>query len=95
MAGATALSMILLLDWFSRMTFWRDEWDFLLHRTGWGPGTFFDPFVEQLLAIPILIYRVLVEVFGMDSPRPFQVVAVFLFALSVVMLFIYARRASG
>jgi hypothetical protein len=95
MAGATLLSAGLLLHWFSRMTFWRDEWNFLLHRTGWKPSTFFDPFVEQLLAIPVLIYRVLLSVFGMESALPFQIVAVVLFALSIVMLFIYVRGRAG
>jgi hypothetical protein len=95
MGGATLLSAGLLIHWFSRITFWRDEWNFLLHRTGWNPNVFLDPFVEQLLAIPVLIYRVLLSVFGMDSALPFQLVAVFLFALSVVMLFVYVRsRAS-
>jgi hypothetical protein len=89
------VSGVLLLRWQGRLTFWRDEWDFLLHRRGWSLETFFDPFVEQLLAIPILIYRVLQTTFGMDSPRPFQVVAIALFLLSVAMVFVYMRRRVG
>lgn len=95
MAGATTLSAGLQLHWLSRTTFWRDEWNFLLHRTGWTPKVFFDPFVEQLLAIPILIYRVLISVFGMESALPVQFVAVALFATSVVMVFVYVRGAAG
>jgi hypothetical protein len=95
MGGATLLSAGLLLHWYSQMTFWRDEWNFLLHRTGWNPNVFLDPFVEQLLAIPVLIYRVLLSVFGMESALPFQVVAVVLFALSVVMVFVYVRGRAG
>ena len=60
----------------ARLTFWRDEWDFLLHRRSWSVGTFLDPFVEHLVAASILIYKVGVSAFGMDSARPFQVVAV-------------------
>ena len=89
------LSGALLLHWLGRLTFWRDEWDFLLHRRGWSPSTFFHPFVEQLLAIPILIYRVLVTAFGMDSPLPWQIVSVALFLLSVGALFVYVRRRAG
>jgi hypothetical protein len=96
LAGAAMLvSGVLLLHWMGRLTFWRDEWDFLLHRRSWSPNTFLDPFVEQLLAIPTLIYRVLVTTFGMDSPLPFQVTAVLLFLLSVGVLFIYVRRRAG
>jgi hypothetical protein len=93
--AAMALSGGLLLHWLGRLTFWRDEWDFLLHRRGWSIDTFLEPFVEQLLAIPILIYRVLVGAFGMDSPLPFQIVAVLLFLTSVAVLFIYLRRRVG
>jgi hypothetical protein len=93
--AAMALSGGLLLHWLGRLTFWRDEWDFLLHRREWTLDTFLHPFVEQLLAIPILIYRLLVGAFGMDSPLPFQVVAVVLFLASVAMLFIYVRRRVG
>jgi len=89
------LSGVLLLHWLGRLTFWRDEWDFLLHRRPWSVGSVLHPFAEQLLAIPILIYKTLVGIFGMESPVPFQVVAVLLFLASVGMLFIYVRRRVG
>ena len=89
------LSGVLLLHWLGRLTFWRDEWAFLLHRRPWTVGSVLDPFVEQLLAIPVLIYKTLVGIFGMDSAVPFQVVAVLLFLASVGMLFIYVRRRVG
>ena len=96
LAGAAMLlSGGLLLHWLGRLTFWRDEWDFLLHRRSWSLGTFLDPFVEHLVAASILIYKVLVSAFGMDSGRPFQIVAVGLFLLSVGTLFIYVRRRAG
>jgi hypothetical protein len=89
------ISGVLLLHWLGRLTFWRDEWDFLLHRRSWSVGTFLDPFVEHLLAVSILIYKVGVSAFGMDSARPFQLVAVALFLLSVGLLFVYVRRRVG
>jgi hypothetical protein len=96
LAGAAMLlSGVLLLHWLSRLTFWRDEWYFLLHRRSWSVGTFLDPFVEHLVAASILIYKVGVNAFGMDSARPFQVVSVLLFLTSVGLLFVYARRRVG
>jgi hypothetical protein len=89
------LSGALLLHWMGRLTFWRDEWDFLLHREGWSLDTFLQPFAEQLLAIPILSYRTLQSTFGMDDPLPYQIVSVALFLLSVAMVFIYMRRRLG
>jgi hypothetical protein len=89
--GAVLLSGIFLLHWFSRITFWRDEWGLLLHRRGWSVGTFLDPAVEHLVAIPILIYKVLLETAGMNSPAPYQLLAVCSFLLTVGLLFVYMR----
>ena len=94
-AGAMALSGAVLLHWFSRITFWRDEWGFLLHRRGWSVGTFLDPAGEHLSAAPILIYKLLLKAAGMNSPRPYQVVAVLVFLLSVALLFVYVRGRAG
>ena len=94
-AGAMLVSGGLLLHWLSRLTFWRDEWDFLLHRRGWSVSTFLDPAVEHLSTIPILLYKLQLEVFGMESPAPFQVVAVLGFLASVALLFVYVRLRVG
>lgn len=94
-AGAICLSGGLLLHWLSRLTFWRDEWGFLLHRRGWSLNTFFDPAVEHLVAIPILIYKLLLEIFGMDSPAPFQLVAVITFLASLGLVYLYVRPRAG
>jgi hypothetical protein len=94
-AGATLLSGGLLLHWLSRLTFWRDEWGLLLHRRGWSVGTFLDPAVEHLVALPILIYKLLLATVGMDSPGPYQVVAVLTFLISVGLLFVYVRSRVG
>jgi hypothetical protein len=94
-AGAMLLSGALLLHWLSRLTFWRDEWGFLLHRRGWNVGTFLDPAVEHLSTIPILLYKLQLEIFGMSSPTSYQVVAVLGFLASVTLLFIYVRLRLG
>jgi hypothetical protein len=95
-AGAMLVSAGLLLHWLGRLTFWRDEWNFLLHRRGWSVGTFLDPAVEHLSTIPILLYKLQVETFGMSSPpRSYQLVAVLGFLASVTLLFIYVRRRLG
>jgi len=84
-----------LLHWLSRLTFWRDEWGLLLHRRGWSVGTFLDPAVEHLVAIPILIYKLLLATVGMDSPAAYQLIAVCSFLASVALLFIYVRTRVG
>lgn len=94
-AGAMLLSGALLLHWLGRLTFWRDEWGFLLHRRGWSVGTFLDPAVEHLSTIPVLLYKLQLETFGMSSPRSYQVVAVIGFLASVALLFVYVRLRLG
>ena len=59
------------------------------------PIAVLDPWVEELFAIPTLIYKALLGTFGMDSPAPFQLAAVVLFLASMVVLFVYVRRRAG
>lgn len=94
-AASVLVSGGFLLHWLSRLTFWRDEWALLLDRREWSLDVLLDPFVEQLLAIPILLYKVLVGLFGIDSPVPFQIPSTLMFLLSVVLLFVYVRRRVG
>jgi hypothetical protein len=93
-AAALIVSGTVLMNWLSRLTFWRDDW-LVLHRREWSVDTFFDPFVEQLLALPIFLYKVLIELFGMDSAFPIQLMATLLFLGRVAVMFAYARRRVG
>lgn len=94
-AAAVLASAVWLLHWLSETTFWRDEWMFILDRQGHDLDTYLDPWVEQLLAIPIAIYQLLIAVFGIDSPTPFQITTTATFLLSIVLLFVYVRRRVG
>ena len=92
MCLATALSAGLLISWQSHQIFWRDEWLFLLHRRDWNIDTFFTPFAEQFLALPILAYKSLQELFGMESSLPYQLLAIATFEVSVIAVFAYLAR---
>jgi hypothetical protein len=91
-AVAVVGSGFALLYWLSDLTFWRDEWAFLLHRGGFSPDVFLEPHYEHIAVAPIVVYKGLLALFGMDSPTPFQVVAVATFLLTVALLFVYLRR---
>ncbi len=94
-AAAVLIAGGVLLNWLSELTFWRDEWAFILNRRGSGLDTYLDPYVEQLVAIPIAIYKLLIAVFGLESPIPFQVASTLVFLTSIVALFVYVRRRVG
>lgn len=93
LAMATSATLILSLN--SGFTFITDEWDLLLLREGWGPDVFLAPFHEHIVVAPAFIYKALQAIFGMESPRPMQVAAVFTFLASVALLFLWLRPRTG
>jgi hypothetical protein len=94
-AVVAAVSAVVLLTWLGELTFWRDEWGFLLQRRGSDPDVFLEPHYEHIAVSLIALYKGMLEIFGMDSPRPFQVVAVASFMGSLVLVFVYVRRRVG
>ncbi len=92
---ALACSGTFLLILQSHLTFFGDDWKFLLDRRGSSPSVFLDPHNDHIAVIPVAIYKALLEVFGMSSALPFQIVGTSAFLLSVVGLFAYLRRCVG
>ena len=89
--GASALVLVLL---GSRLTFFNDDWYFLLQRPGFSTESVFAPHNGHLSALPVLLYKGLVEMFGLDSQVPFRVVlALSVAALGVVMYLLVTERA--
>lgn len=95
LAAAMAISTWLVLSLNSGLTFINDEWDPLLNRPGWGIDQIFAPFNGHPTMIPMVIYKTVQEVFGMDSTRPVQVVHAALLLVMNGVLFVYLRRRVG
>jgi hypothetical protein len=95
LALAVASSGALLLWLQSRLTFFADEWQFLLDRRGSSVGVFLDPHNEHIALAPVSIYKALLATFGMSSAVPFQVAATALFLLSTILLFVLLRSRVG
>ncbi len=94
-AVAVAAAGALLLAWLSDLTFWRDEWGFLLERRGFGADVFLEPNYEHIAISLIAVYKALQATFGMESALPFQLVATATFLLSVALLYVYVARRVG
>ncbi len=92
---AVAASATLLLVIGSRLTFFYDDWEFLIYRRGFDVSAFLDPHNEHIVLIPVAIYKALLASFGMTSSMPFRVVSTIVFLISAVLLFIYLRRRVG
>lgn len=95
LTAAVAASAALLLALTSDLTFFLDEWDFLLDRRPWDAGSFLDSHGDHVSIVPVLLYKLGVTVFGMDSQRPFQVLLTALVCINAVLVFAWARPRVG
>ena len=95
LAVAMVISTWLVLSLNSGLTFINDEWDPLINRPGWGIDQIFAEFNGHPTMIPMVIYKTVQEIFGMDSTRPFQVIHAALLLVMNGALFVYLRRRVG
>jgi hypothetical protein len=95
LAATVVASGTLLLVLGSRLTFFLDDWEFLLYRPGWTAHSVLTPHGEHISIGPIVIYKLLQDTFGMDSAFPFRVVSTAVFLLSAVLLFVLLRGRIG
>ena len=95
LACAVLASAALLLALGSRLTFFLDDWTFLLYRNGSFADSFLRPHGENVVVGLSLAYRGLAEAFGIDSALPFRAVATALFAACSVLLFVLLRERVG
>lgn len=77
---------------YTDLTFYLDEWSFLLDRRGFNADAFLQPHNEHIVILPVAVFKLLQVTFGMDSARPFQVFATVAFLTSVAMLYVLLRR---
>ncbi|HEY0317543.1 MAG TPA: glycosyltransferase family 87 protein [Solirubrobacterales bacterium] len=92
LAGASGCLLVYL---GSKLTFFLDDWEFLLYRRGFNAESILDPHGEHIVVAPVLIYKALLATLGMGSALPFRVVSTALFLLSAVLLFVCLRRRVG
>ncbi len=92
---AVVASAILILQLDSQLTFLADDWELLVARDGLSGATVFEPFHENIVVGPALVYKLLQALFGISSAMPFYVVSISLFLASAVFLFAYLRSRVG
>lgn len=94
-AAAACASAALLLLLGSRLTFFLDDWEFLVYRRDFDAEAILGPHGENIAVGPVLVYKALLETVGMASAFPFRVVSTAAFIVSVALLFVYLRRRLG
>jgi hypothetical protein len=77
------------------MTFFGDEWEFIRHRSLADPGTWFAPHNEHWSTLPIIVYRGLVETFGLRTYVPYEALLLLLHSTVVLLIYRLVRIESG
>jgi hypothetical protein len=76
-----------------RYWFDNDEWDFLVDRNGGSLQDLLRPHNEHWQTIPIVVYRMLWKVFGLNTYRPYQLLTISLHLTAAILLRVLMRRA--
>jgi hypothetical protein len=95
LAAALAAAALFLYTRGGDLSFYVDEWGFMLHRRGHDLSVFLEPQNGHLLAIPILLYKSLFAVFGVGSYVPYRLVALAIELTCAALLFVLVRRRVG
>ncbi len=94
-AGLLALGALLVLVETRGLSFFADEWDFVVDRRGFSAHVLLSPHGPHLVFVPILIYKVLLGVFGASSYLAFRVLAAFDIVLLGFVLGLISRHYWG
>jgi hypothetical protein len=86
-------ALILYLD--RGVGFYFDEWNFVLERQGHSLGVFLRPHNEHISLVPVLVYKVLFNVVGLNHHWPYLAVLGVMHAALGVGVFLLARPRVG
>jgi hypothetical protein len=89
------LAAVLILYAGRHLTFFYDEWNFILQRRGGGVDTYLDPHNGHLVLFPVIVYKVLFALVGLRHYTPYLAVMVALHLLSAGLLYLLVRRGLG
>lgn len=92
-ALVAATAVLVVAQW--HITFFQDTFAFLLNRQDWSAHSIFAPHNEHIVVLPVLIAKVLLEVFGMSSNTPEQIAMGITVLAAPVLLFVWMRRRVG
>src|SRR5947209_7490024 len=95
LASLMLASALLLLYAGRHLTFFYDEWSFILTRRGGGLHTYLDPHNGHPVLFPVIVYKLLFELVGLRHYAPYRVVGVALHLLCAALLYVLARRRIG
>lgn len=89
------VAFVTLLYLGRSMTFFGDEWEFIVKRQDLTLTTLLDPHNEHWSLFLVLVYKVLFSVVGLHSYLPYLAALLLVHVLAVTGLFVLMRRISG
>jgi hypothetical protein len=93
--AAMALAAAYIVTLGSKLSFLLDDWGYIVLRRGNDFENWVRPDNEHFVAGPVTIWKLLIEVFGIDSMLPFKLVSTALFLIGVWFLYLWVRRRVG
>src|SRR5947207_5143984 len=83
---------VVLLYAGRHLTFFYDEWDYVLGRRGSSVAAYLDPHNGHLSLFPVVVYKILFAIVGLRHYTPYRVAAIAVHLTCGVMLYTLARR---
>ena len=92
-AAAIVVGFVALVSEISRYYWFNgDDWQFLANRDGGDLRQLVEPHNEHLVSVPILAFRGMFRLWGLESYRPYQLPVIVLHLTAVVLLWLIIRR---
>jgi hypothetical protein len=84
---------VLLFNFASDQWFWRDEWTFITDRSATSLSDLFEPSNSHWVTVPLIVFRSLYAVFGMNTYVPYVAVLIALHLTAAVLVRAIMRRS--
>jgi len=96
LAALSALAVGVALHAGRGLTFFFDEWNFILERRGISLETFLEPHGgDHPAVLPVAAYKVMLQVFGLGSYVPYRLLVIAVHIACALLLYAYARPRLG
>jgi hypothetical protein len=92
---AMAAAGLLIVALGSKLSFFLDDWVFILYHRDINLDTFLAPDNEHLVAGAVAVWKLMLSGFGLGSAVPYRVVSTATFLLGDWFLFVWIRRRLG
>jgi hypothetical protein len=92
---AVVASGLLLYHLTRGSSFWGDDWAWITTRRANTVNNFLSPYDGHLSVLPLVLYRVMFAVFGIDSYAPYRALVIILSLVVGLLAFEYARPRIG